>query len=932
MRPFSRKSGNYSSLRLFGLAFTALMFGTSASNALALTLDEAKWNANNQTLAVKGSGTRGDRVFVQNANNHDQVLGSTVLRSENWAIRSNDPVPVPCAVSVLTSEGDSAGPLDVANRPADCGPITPPTTTTTSTPPTTSTSTPPTTTTSTPPTTSTSTPPTTTTSTTPTTTTSTPATTTTTTLPGELPDVSINSTSQNGTPGLPVTEQPFTGLSGYRVFSANDLGMHCGDFDTRISSVLPPFNLVHTQVIQRGAEPRILGPADGIEVVYSAASNPSDPILTGINGDPLRPVLSSQLSDGSVYKTNFWDVARAAYDPFYPSGILPAFYPAGADILDLGLPMPNVEQLFLGDGDLTAIQQEMPGRYGPYTLNDPMAFKLFTVDQPFFTGFPFGYTAEGVNWFEAAGISLTAFDDFGRENPWQLMRVQARSGGQVLASLDTVLPISGEANCGFCHNDPADGGNGAATDSLTTVALSIDDTANVPMEVSLEWAADINILRLHDQKHGTQLIVGTSQDDPPGTMPFKAVVCQTCHYTPALDLAQLGPLGPENDSALELNGQHISDSLANGRDQVKNKSMSNVMHSHHATVEDLEGNPLFPAMPPAVDSNGNLRNPLTGRQVLEATCYQCHPGRRTDCLRGAMASGGMLCQDCHGDMAQVGDDFSRNVAASPPEAVGAFELAGDFYTNPGTPRVPWANEPGCGSCHTGDAVDNMHGTPGTIGDPEDGIRLMQAYRTTDTKATPIVPTNKRFAENVVATGDAAGNPMLYRVSKGHEGVFCEACHGSTHGIWPNKNPFANDNVTATQLQGHTGTITECSTCHGNADMGLSLGGPHGMHQVSQISANGTSIDRGATITSWNRNHEELHDYSSCRNCHGVNGEGTVLSRTAANRTLMCKEDSAPGCTKVIINGQEARRVFVAKGTEISCVLCHDNKINSGGDD
>ena len=174
--------------------------------------------------------------------------------------------------------------------------------------------------------------------------------------------------------------------------------------------------------------------------------------------------------------------------------------------------------------------------------------------------------------------------------------------------------------------------------------------------------------------------------------------------------------------------------------------------------------------------------------------------------------------------------------------------------------------------------------------------------------------------------------MLYRVSKGHEGVFCEACHGSTHGIWPNKNPFANDNVTAMQLQGHTGTITECSTCHGSANLGLSQDGPHGMHQVSQISDNGTAIDSGAAITSWNRNHEDLNDFSSCRSCHGVNGEGTVLSRTAANRTLMCKEDDAPDCRKVIINGQEARRVFVAKGTEISCDLCHDNKINSGGGD
>ena len=195
----------------------------------------------------------------------------------------------------------------------------------------------------------------------------------------------------------------------------------------------------------------------------------------------------------------------------------------------------------LVDGNLTAIQQKMPGRFGPYAINDPLAANLFTIDQPFFTNFAFGYTADGVDWYESAGIPLTAFDDFGRENPWALMRVQATSGGQTLASLDTVLPISGEANCGFCHNAPVDGGNGAATAALSTVTLSIDDPENVPTEVSLEWAADINLLRLHDNKHGTKLIVGTTQDDPAGIIPFQAVVCQTCHYTPALDLAQLGP-------------------------------------------------------------------------------------------------------------------------------------------------------------------------------------------------------------------------------------------------------------------------------------------------------------------------------------------------------------------------------------------------------
>ena len=722
---------------------------------------------------------------------------------------------------------------------------------------------------------------------------------------GPLPGVSINSTSQNGTPGAPVSEQSLIGLAGYKVFSANDLGMHCGDLDTRISSILPPFNVLHAQVIQRGSDPSIMTPADGIDVVYSASSNPGDPILTGINSAGTGPVLSSLLLDGTVYKTNFWDIARDAYDPFYPQGILPAFYPAGTNILDLGLPMPNVEQLFLGDGNLTAEQQEMNGRFGPYALNDPLGMKLFTVDQPFFLSFPFGYTSEGVNWYEAAGVPLTAFDDFGRENPWQLMRVQAKSGGQVLASLDTVLPISGEANCGFCHNDPMDGGNGAATASLTKVALSIDDTANVPMEVSLEWAADINLLRLHDQEHGTNLLVGTSQDTPPGPMPFKAVVCQSCHYTPALDLAQLGPQGPENDQPLILNGVEVSPSIANGRDQIKNKSMSNVMHSHHATVEDLNGDPLFPAMPPAVDSNGNLRDPVVGRQVMEETCYQCHPGRRTDCLRGAMASGGMLCQDCHGDMAQVGNDFTRNVSPANP---GDFELAGDFYTNPQTPRVPWANEPSCGSCHTGDAMDNKHGDPNTIGDPQDGIRLMQAYLTTDTKATPIVPSNKRFAENVVPTGAAAGNPMLYRVSKGHKDVFCEACHGSTHGIWPNKNPNANDNVAAEQLQGHTGTIAECSTCH-TGDLGNNLDGPHGMHPIG--TAGNKFADGG---------HEDLakNNPNACRACHGRNGEGTVLSAMAQDRVLDCKDETA-----FCPNGNS---VTFPNDHQVGCTECHDNEL------
>ena len=742
-------------------------------------------------------------------------------------------------------------------------------------------------------------------------------------VPGQK---SINSTGQNGIPAAAVTEQPFVSVNSYKIIATNDLGMHCGDFDTRISSILPPFNILHAQVIRRGDEPDILTRADGIEVVYSAVSNSTDPILDGLNAAG-EPVLLSVLRDGSggIYKTNFWStVSLGTYDPFYPPVVTPL---APFVTLDKGLPMPNVEQLWLGDGALTAVQQLMPGILHPYVDNEPQLFELFTIDQPFFSdpAFPFGYVSEGVNWFEAAGVPLTAFDDFGRENPWPLYRIQAKnSSGSVVASTDIVVPISGEANCGACHLSEFDGGSGAATQALVTAGISVatldsDPNPNLPFEISKEYAADLNLVRLHDLKHGTDLEANAP------------VVCQSCHYTPALDLAQVGPKGP-------------GDADANGRQQTNVRSMSNVMHSHHGALDvnslspgdpgydaGLDGEYLMFQVMSAAEKNdfGLVVNDEDRRIILQETCYQCHPGRRTDCLRGAMANGGMLCQDCHGDMKQVGDDFSRGVDAG---HTGNFELAGDFYTNPATPRVPWANEPGCGSCHTGDAMDNL-----ILSDPDntnlvinnidaggnvDGIRLFQAFQSDDAKATPIVPTNKRFAENVIEVDNPAvtgpddpriGNPMLYRVSTGHEGVFCEACHGATHGIWPNKNPNANDNVTATQLQGHTGTITECDTCHlpsvfeDSGELQLTMSGPHGMHAVGS--------------THWNTHHKEARQNGgdNCRTCHGADGEGTVLSRMSKNRTLQCKDDKGDFCTA------EGPELF-EKGHVVGCNDCHANDL------
>ncbi len=691
------------------------------------------------------------------------------------------------------------------------------------------------------------------------------------TLPATSSIKSINSTSQNRSslPQVPVSEQSRTQLAGYQMVAANDLGMHCQDVDQRVASILPPFNVLHAQVIKKGHQPVILDGTQA-EVVYSAASNPQDPALA-------NPV------PGMVYKTNFWDVnprtgkpiAYDAFDAYYPAGILQLFQLSG----DVGLPAPNLQLLYplSGAGKLTADQQGMPSATGrwvtlPYSANVPQPFALFYKFFPFFKNFAFGYNLTGINWFSGEGIPATPYDDLGRQNPYPLMRLQSYAAqgntqglktGTVMTSLDVVTPVSGEVSCGNCHL-AAPYGNGMATSGIIPATpLNDPQYGAVPSAVSLEYAFDVNILRLHDLRNGTNL-----QNQTP-------VSCQRCHYTPALDLAHVGP---SND---------------NGRQQTTHETFSRAMHAFHGSLG------VFPSMPsPAA------RNAATRDTVLGQTCYQCHPGQVTKCFRGAMYNSGAACQDCHGNMAQIGNDFSKTVPTN-----GTFTVRGDFYTNSSTPRVPWANEPMCQSCHTGDINKNLSTATGVV-KASDGLRLIQAFKTGDANAKPIVASNRRFAENQTGSGSTT-KQVLFRLSKGHGGIFCEGCHGSTHAEWPNATANANDNIAATQLQGHTGKIVECVACHGsntlttsdfvgNFDANGMMKGPHGMHPVGQ---------------SWISGHRTVFKDSrtpagNCQACHGNQLQGSVLAKVATNRSF---------------NVEHSTRTL-AQGTQVSCTLCHENPL------
>jgi len=418
-------------------------------------------------------------------------------------------------------------------------------------------------------------------------------------------------------------------------------------------------------------------------------------------------------------------------------------------------------------------------------------------------------TAGGL--FKAEGVPIVPLDDAGLPNRYPLMRLVAteKATGKDVAYLDVVLPVSEETTCSDCHD------NGGIAAQRTGITWSPAGDKEIRTRE--------NVLLLHDNMNRTNL------------MASKPVLCAGCHYSPALDLAGTGP---------------------NATQQL-HRTMSSAMHAYHS--DKMQG---------YTDDwvrLGGTPDPQT------QACYTCHPGRVTNCLRGAMTET-VNCQNCHGNMAAVG-------GLSPLKVGGSIDGANDNM-----PRRPWMDLPRCQSCHTGDAVSYAKLDPSLMA--SDGLRTIVAFDPTDAAASPRLAQGKRFAEN---------GGRLFRFSKGHGGIACEACHNSTHAIWSNPVDTHNDNVAAKELQGHTGTVAECSTCHAPGSLAPTLNGPHGMHNVGD--------------SRWTTGHENLAkaNMQACAACHGPNYRGTVLSKTAAVRTW-----STEYGTRIVPRGQV-----------VGCYDCHN---------
>jgi hypothetical protein len=121
-----------------------------------------------------------------------------------------------------------------------------------------------------------------------------------------------------------------------------------------------------------------------------------------------------------------------------------------------------------------------------------------------------------------------------------------------------------------------------------------------------------------------------------------------------------------------------------------------------------------------------------------AGCYMCHPGANVQCSRGTMATDhGMICQDCHGNLANVKNTIENG-------------------------RIPWLDEPACRTCHTT-----------TYGEP-----VGQLFRNSRGHGGVLCANCHNSPHADFPSREAVDNRVMVDL-QGHVGVLsdCTVCHG-----------------------------------------------------------------------------------------------------------------------------------------------------------
>jgi len=242
-------------------------------------------------------------------------------------------------------------------------------------------------------------------------------------------------------------------------------------------------------------------------------------------------------------------------------------------------------------------------------------------------------------------------------------------------------------------------------------------------------------------------------------------------------------------------------------------------HGDHFTAEGL---PLT-----EVNDDGSVEHYQVA--VITATDAGGKVLAKTRCV--APLSTEMHCANCH-------DDNLRDGIATGDYRTNILVLHDQMNKTDLMKRKPVL----CGSCHSSNALGTkstlislshaIHARHGFINSSLDGCYSCHPGK--DTKCLRGV----MFVKGKVCTdchggmkqvGDTSRNPWfqepdcgmchktgaepgkLYRMSAGHGGVYCAACHGSPHAEYP--SALDKDNMQPMRIQGSPKPIGRCTACH-----------------------------------------------------------------------------------------------------------------------
>lgn len=235
-----------------------------------------------------------------------------------------------------------------------------------------------------------------------------------------------------------------------------------------------------------------------------------------------------------------------------------------------------------------------------------------------------------------------------------------------------------------------------------------------------------------------------------------------------------------------------------------------------------------------------LNNPIASTEIVvpvsnEMMCANCHLPQSGETVEHAILR---LHDHEEGTSLQT----SRPVLCANCHASNALGL-------PGNPELPSLSEAmhkrhaeetnDCYQCHPGPQTQCLR----DVMSEQHGMVCQDCHGSTLNVATTIEQGRRPWLDEPrcgtchgAAFSESPGT--LYRMShNGHGGLYCSTCHNSPHAILPTREE--RDNRQSIALQGMTGTLRNCTVCHGTVP---SQPGPHGLYVTGITDPNG--LDAG----------------------------------------------------------------------------------------